>query len=116
MCRLSGGTGLPRAPGLPGRSAPRAGGIARGQRSERPAVPVLPPEPPPPPARVGRYTITGQIGQGGVGAVFAGTDPLLGRTVAIKLPRNARTPAEAENFLQEARRLAQLKHPGIVTV
>lgn len=46
--------------------------------------------------------------------VFAGTDPLLGRSVAIKLPRKTKT--EIEDFLQEARRLAQLKHPGIVTV
>ena len=66
--------------------------------------------------RVGRYQISGQIGQGGLGTVFSGIDPLLGRPVAIKLPRGRRSQKEAEEFLLEARRLAQLKHPGIVTV
>jgi predicted ATPase len=56
------------------------------------------------------------LGQGGIGMVFVANDTLLGRKVAVKVPRRTRGKADAEELLQEARRLAQLKHPGIVTV
>ncbi|MFO0802595.1 MAG: protein kinase [Gemmataceae bacterium] len=84
--------------------------------------PLAPPPPAPPkpeanhPARVGRYEIVGQLGQGGIGMVFIANDTLLSRRVAVKVPRRARGTKDAEELLSEARRLAQLKHPGIVTV
>ena len=58
------------------------------------------------------------MGAGGFGSVYLGHDTQLDRSVAIKvLHGGADVPhAEAERFLQEARKLARLSHPGIVTV
>ena len=58
------------------------------------------------------------IGTGGFGTVYLGHDTQLHRPVAIKVVRSGRGvgPDRAELFLQEARRLARLSHPGIVTV
>src|SRR5262249_4950436 len=71
-----------------------------------------------PPAAFGRYQVRGTLGAGGFGAVYLGHDAQLDRPVAIKVLRGAASPAEAEGepALQEARRLAQLHHPGIVVV
>lgn len=68
------------------------------------------------PRAFGRYQVYSLHGQGGYGAVYVGYDPHLHRKVAIKVPRYRCAPGEAEEFLNEARRLAQLRHPGIVTV
>lgn len=58
------------------------------------------------------------IGHGGMGAVFKVRQPKLERDVALKvLPRSlAADPAFAERFHREARALAKLNHPNIVTV
>jgi serine/threonine protein kinase len=58
------------------------------------------------------------IGQGGMGFVFKARQPKLERFVALKiLPESlAADPAFAERFLCEARVLARLNHPNIVTV
>jgi serine/threonine protein kinase len=55
---------------------------------------------------------------GGFGAVYLGHDTQLDGPVAIKVPRGGTGPAqdEGEQALQEARRLARLRHPGIVAV
>ena len=72
------------------------------------------------PAKVGRYEIRGLLGRGGFGAVYLGYDSQLQREVAIKVPILAADDEDHINveqeFLEEARRIAQLKHPGIVTV
>src|SRR5262245_28163931 len=86
--------------------------------------PASDPAPPPPeqplPAAFGRYQVLGVLGQGGFGTVYLGYDRQLERRVAIKVPYKDRArsaaAAAAGQFLQEARRLARLKHPGIVTV
>lgn len=72
----------------------------------------------PPLAAFGRYEARGVLGSGGFGTVYLGHDPQLARTVAIKVLRGgADVPrAKIDEFLQEARRLAQLSHPGIVAV
>ena len=71
-----------------------------------------------PPAAFGRYQVRNALGAGGSGAVYLGYDTQLDRPVAIKvLHSGPDVPhAEADRFLQEARRLAQLNHPGIVTI
>src|ERR1700732_4436294 len=71
-----------------------------------------------PPAAFGRYQVRRALGSGGFGAVYLGHDSQLDRPVAIKVLRagSATSQAESERFLQEARRLAQLRHPGIVAV
>jgi class 3 adenylate cyclase/predicted ATPase len=66
----------------------------------------------------GRYQVRRALGAGGFGAVYLGHDTELDRPVAIKVLHAGpdRPQAEGERFLQEARRLARLRHPGIVTV
>ncbi len=58
------------------------------------------------------------IGRGGMGAVYKARQTALDRVVALKiLPAAiARDPAFAERFTREARALAKLNHPGIVTL
>ena len=70
------------------------------------------------PERLGRYVIERRLGAGGYGEVFLAHDEHLRRRVAVKVLRAKRreTPDAGEEFHAEARRLAQLRHPGIVTV
>ena len=63
----------------------------------------------------GRYLLEKLLGQGGHGQVWRAWDIELGRPVALKLPRAAGEKAD-EAMLAEARRVAALKHPGIVPV
>jgi serine/threonine protein kinase len=77
---------------------------------------------PPSPAELARHflqlEVLGLLGQGGMGAVYKAHQTKLDRLVAIKIlpPEVARDPAFAERFLREARSLARLNHPNIVTV
>ena len=68
--------------------------------------------------RLGRYTIRGLLGKGGWGEVYEAVDPELERPVALKLlPRElALDPAMRRRFAQEARTVAALDHPNIVTI
>jgi len=63
----------------------------------------------------GRYRVRSQIGQGGMGTVFAVDDPTLGRKVALKLLRYD-DPAQVERFLQEAKTQAQVEHENVCKV
>jgi serine/threonine protein kinase len=64
-----------------------------------------------------RYALNELIGSGGMADVYRGTDQVLGRPVALKLLREVTaTAAERARFSAEARTLAQLNHPGLVTV
>ena len=64
------------------------------------------------------YRITAAIGVGGMGEVYRATDTKLGRDVALKvLPAvMASSPERLERFRREAKALAALDHPSIVTV
>jgi class 3 adenylate cyclase/predicted ATPase len=85
--------------------------------AETPAVLAVPAPAPVPPAAFGRYQVKRTLGEGGFGAVYLGHDTQLDRPVAIKVLRaGANQQAEGERALQEARRLARLRHPGIVAV
>jgi eukaryotic-like serine/threonine-protein kinase len=68
--------------------------------------------------RLGPYEIVSPLGAGGMGEVYRARDSRLGRDVAIKvLPdRMASDPELLERFQREAKALAALDHPGIVTV
>ena len=63
----------------------------------------------------GRYRLDDLIATGGFAEVWRAFDTELQRIVAIKLPKPNRL-ASATNFITEARRVARLKHPGIVPV
>ena len=71
-------------------------------------------------SHVGRYALKGLLGQGGLGQVHEAWDPLLSRTVAVKtlqLDIDASSRAQLDElFLNEARAVAGLSHPNIVTV
>jgi tetratricopeptide (TPR) repeat protein len=66
----------------------------------------------------GKYRIVGEIGQGGMASVFKAYQPALDRYVAIKvLPaQHALAPGFSERFVREARAVAQLNHPNILSV
>jgi serine/threonine-protein kinase len=65
----------------------------------------------------GRYALDRILGRGGMGTVWAATDRVLGRQVAVKVLHvvDAR-PDSVERFRREARFLAGLTHPNVVTV
>ncbi|MFT5326609.1 MAG: serine/threonine protein kinase [Planctomycetaceae bacterium] len=65
----------------------------------------------------GRYRLVEPVGEGGFGTVWRGFDTELQRFVAIKIPRGLRARSLTnDRFLAEARRLAKLRHSGIVPV
>jgi len=77
---------------------------------------------PPKPEELARYfpllEILEFIGQGGMGAVYKVRQKELDRIVALKIlpPGIGADPAFAERFAREAKALAKLNHPGIVTL
>jgi predicted Ser/Thr protein kinase len=71
----------------------------------------------PPGAVVGRYTIERRVGAGGMGVVYVATDRELERRVALKFVRHgAGDPAARARLVREAKTLARLSHPHIVTL
>src|SRR5262245_29543557 len=69
-------------------------------------------------AGLGRFRLLRELGRGGFGVVYLASDPLLGREVALKVPRPEAglTPELRERFAREARAAAGLEHPNIVPV
>jgi Tol biopolymer transport system component len=71
-----------------------------------------------PGVRLGPYEIIGPLGAGGMGEVYKARDPRLSRDIAIKvLPEAAVADSERRTrFEREARAVAALNHPNIVTI
>ena len=71
-----------------------------------------------PGSRVGPYEIVSMLGQGGMATVYKAYQASLDRQVAIKVmaDRYASNPAFVERFRREARSIARLRHPNILTV
>ncbi len=64
-----------------------------------------------------RYALFESLGHGGMADVYRSVDQTLGRTVAIKMLRDVTADdTDRGRFLGEARVLAQLNHPGLVTI
>src|SRR4030042_2427125 len=67
---------------------------------------------------LGQYRVEAKLGAGGMGVVYEGTDPRLGRKVAIKL-LHASVVQDAERmarFEREAHVLAALNHANIAAI
>ncbi len=105
-----------------------ANGSLFGDLGERTADPLnrrgapvsIPPDDLPTIGHIGRYALKYRLGEGGLGTVYAAQDPLLSRLVAIKTLGTEMAPEARERFnslfLNEARAVASLNHPHIVTV
>src|SRR5437870_9648497 len=92
-------------------------------------IPVPPPATPPPPIAsittppripgeryIGKYRVKGELGRGGMGAVYLAEQPGLGREVAIKELLQTADPVALRRFLQEAQVMARTSHPNLVQV
>ena len=92
-------------------------------------IPVPPPSTPPPPVAaittpphvageryIGKYHVKGELGRGGMGAVYLAEQPGLGREVAIKELIQSADPVALKRFLQEAQVMARTSHPNLVQV
>jgi hypothetical protein len=66
--------------------------------------------------RIGKYEITGLIGQGGFGKVYKAFDPTVGRVVAIKVMVGETDETAITRFRNEAAACGNLHHKNIVTV
>ncbi len=71
-----------------------------------------------PGSRLGHYEIVGLLGAGGMGEVYRARDPRLGRDVAIKVIAFdvGADPDRQRRFEQEARTVAAINHPNILSV
>ena len=66
------------------------------------------------PKSISHYQITGTLGEGGMGIVYAAWDDRLNRAVALKTIRaNVSDPAATERLRREARAAARVNHPNI---
>jgi serine/threonine-protein kinase len=67
---------------------------------------------------VGEYVIQAQIGEGAMGTVYSAIQPLIGKTVAIKVlkPELCSNQASIDRFVQEAQAVNRIGHPNIVDV
>jgi hypothetical protein len=66
----------------------------------------------------GRYRLVELLGAGGMGEVWRADDEVLHRTVAVKvvLPALHSDPEFGRRFLSEARAMASVRHPGVVSI
>ena len=71
-----------------------------------------------PGTRINHYDVIAKLGEGGMGEVYRALDSTLGRHVALKVlpPDLAQDPVRIERFRREARTVAALNHPHIVTI
>ncbi len=113
---VPGGTGgpaaLPKVPVVPVvpvvPNAANATNVASA--ANVPTKPVMPG------GSIGRYLCLSVLGSGGMGVVYAAYDPELERKVALKLLRPSAVAVECARLLREARTLARVAHPNVVSV
>jgi len=70
------------------------------------------------PTSIGRFAIESVLGSGGFAVVYLAVDPVLGRQVALKVPRphTLLNPLLRQRFVAESQTVARLQHPHIVAV
>ena len=71
-----------------------------------------------PGTKVGEYLIDRKIAEGGMGAVYAGHHPVIGKRVAVKVlaPHCASIPDLVRRFVEEARAVNKIGHPSIIDI
>ncbi|MBL8909844.1 MAG: protein kinase [Archangium sp.] len=69
-------------------------------------------------AHVSGYVVKGRLGSGGMGIVYEGEQPMIGKRVAIKVlrPEVADNPDVVQRLVAEARAVNQVGHRGIIDV
>ncbi len=68
--------------------------------------------------KIGNYVLVKEVGAGGMGAVYLGEHPEIGRKVAIKLlPLHlSLQPGMADRFRAEARAVTRIEHPNVIDI
>ncbi|HEY0879944.1 MAG TPA: serine/threonine-protein kinase, partial [Archangium sp.] len=68
--------------------------------------------------KLGEYELVARVGVGGMGEVYEGRHPLIGKRVAVKvlLPSLSNEAELVERFLSEARAVNEIRHRGIVDI
>jgi eukaryotic-like serine/threonine-protein kinase len=68
--------------------------------------------------KVGEYVVTAKLGEGGMGAVYAGSHPIIGKRVAIKVLSGALRGDRdiVRRFVAEARAVNQIGHRNIIDI
>lgn len=70
-----------------------------------------------PGSKINRYTVIDRVGSGAVGIVFSAWDPKLDRRIALKVVQgDGYGTADTTERFREAKSLAKLSHPGVVTI
>lgn len=118
------GTATPENTGFahePETSNPANGPDDEGFESFLAALASTPPPYRPPELAEGdifaeRYEVVRELGRGGMGTVYLAVDLDLKRKVAVKVAAGRRAEVALARLQQEATVMAQLSHPGIVTV
>ncbi len=103
---------------LPSDEVIRATSVASTYAGLRVPEASRPPEAVPAAVVGGRFHLVRPLGVGGMGVVYRARDATLGRDVALKRMQDwlAADPAAKVRFLEEARTLSTLSHPGIVAL
>lgn len=67
---------------------------------------------------IGQYRVIAKIGEGGMGAVFEAVDEQINKHVAIKIlhKEHAKNPQIALRFVNEAKAITHVDHPGLVQI
>jgi serine/threonine protein kinase len=104
-----------------GRGAPSTGGLSALLVELAASPPVAPPpvaweRAHAPGRRVGRFELLRELGRGGFGIVFEARDVELGRAVAFKAVKPSARSRDPDTLRREARAVAALQHPAIVTL
>jgi serine/threonine protein kinase len=70
------------------------------------------------PTKIGKYDVEERVGEGAMGVVYRALDPVLKRTVAIKVMGEAfaQNTDLRERFLREAQAAGSLQHPNVITI
>ncbi len=94
-------------------SEPRGGVTQKGAESASDDSEALPPG-----SKVGEYRIDRLIGEGGFGAVYRATHPLIGKTAAIKVIKQEYSghPEMVSRFVAEARAVNAIGHRNIIDI